>query len=79
MTTISGEEFDLDVEGAKHAAMSGPVFITDQGRPTHVLLTIEAYKSLPGLQGSLAELLACPEAEIFDFEPNNLNGTLSEP
>ena len=33
---------------AKKAAAEGPVFITDRGRPAHVLLTIEDYQRLGG-------------------------------
>ncbi len=43
--------------GAKKAARRGPVFITDRGRPAHVLLTIEDYHRLTGGNMSLAEAL----------------------
>lgn len=43
-TTISSREFAHDTSGAKRAALSGPVFITEQGRPAHVLLSIEEYQ-----------------------------------
>jgi prevent-host-death family protein len=41
MTTLSSREFNQDTSKAKKAAKSGPVFITDRGRPAHVLLSIE--------------------------------------
>ena len=50
------------------AASQGPVFITDRGRPAHVLLTMEDYLPLTSGQMSLAEALAQPGAE-FDFNP----------
>jgi len=57
-TTISSREFNQDAAGAKRAALEGPVFITDRGRPAHVLLSIEDYRRLSGQQRSLVDLLA---------------------
>lgn len=48
--TMSSREFTRDVAAAKQAAEDGPVIITDRGEPAHVLLTIEAYRRLTGLQ-----------------------------
>ena len=31
--TVSSREFNQDTSGAKRAASSGPVFITDRGKP----------------------------------------------
>jgi len=39
MTTINSRTFNQDASGAKRAAQDGPVFITDRGKPAHVLLT----------------------------------------
>jgi len=38
--TLSSREFNQDTSGAKKAANHGPVFITDRGKPAHVLLSI---------------------------------------
>jgi prevent-host-death family protein len=72
MTTISSREFNQDASGAKRAALSGPVFITDRGRPAHVLLSIEAYQKLAGRQESILDLLADPEAADVEFTPGRL-------
>jgi prevent-host-death family protein len=61
--TISSREFNQDAAGAKRAARQGPVFITDRGRPAHVLLSIEQYHSLIGQGRSIADLLAMPGGE----------------
>lgn len=53
----------------KRAANSGPVFITDRGRPAHVLLSIEDFRRLTGDRMTLAEALAQPEAPDFEFKP----------
>lgn len=72
VTTINSRTFNQDASGAKRAAQDGPVFITDRGKPAHVLLTIEAYRRLTGPQESILDLLADPEAADVSFEPGQL-------
>jgi prevent-host-death family protein len=82
ITTLSSREFNQDTSRAKKAARNGPVFITDRGRPAHVLLTIEEYQRLAGnsdASQSLGDLLALPGAEEVDFDPPQLQGPLSTP
>jgi prevent-host-death family protein len=69
VTTLSSREFNQDTSGAKKAAQQGPVFITDRGRPAHVLLTIEDFQRLTGGNMSLAEALAQSGDANFDFDP----------
>jgi prevent-host-death family protein len=76
--TVTSREFNQDTSGAKKAARRGPVFITDRGRPAHVLLTIEDYRRLAGGNMSLAEILAQPNAGDFEFKPPRL-GRVSKP
>jgi len=68
ITTISSREFNQDTSGAKKAARKGPVFITDRGKPAHVLLSIEDYQKLTGLNADIVDLLVMPEAAEIDFE-----------
>ena len=70
---ITSRKFNQDVSKAKRDALKGPVFITDRGRPAHVLLTIEDYQKITEKEASIAELLAMPEAVAIDFEPPRLN------
>jgi prevent-host-death family protein len=79
ITTLSSREFNQDASKAKKAAGNGPVFITDRGRPAHVLLTIEEYRRITGTQGSIADLLAMPDAADIEFEPPRLAGGLYRP
>ena len=73
-TTISAREFNQDTSGAKTAAKSGPVFITDRGVPKHVLLSIEDYRKLTGAELSLADALAQKgDATDFDFDPPRID------
>ena len=46
--TMTSREFNQDTSRAKKAAETGPVYITDRGRPAHVLLTFEDYAHLLG-------------------------------
>lgn len=47
-TTLSSREVNQDLGRAKRASESGPVIITDRGRPAHVLLTYDEYQRLIG-------------------------------
>lgn len=69
--SLSSQAFDQDISGAKKAAADEPVFITDHGQPTHVLLTIAAYRALTG-QASIIDMLAMPEGQDIDFDPPQL-------
>ncbi len=74
ITTVSSREFNQDASGVKKAAQRGPVFITDRGRPAHVLLTMEDYVRLAGGQITLAQALAQSDATNIDFEPVRVEG-----
>ena len=67
ITTLSSREFNQDTSKAKKAARRGPVFITDRGRPAHVLLSIEQYQLLAAPAASIVDLLALPGAEKIRF------------
>jgi len=68
ITTLSSRELNQDVSRAKKAAQSGPVFITDRGKPAHVLLSFEEYQRLTGRQQKIADLLAMPGIEDVELE-----------
>jgi hypothetical protein len=42
--------------------------ITDRGRPAHVLLTFAAYKKITASHAKIADLLAMPSGEDFEFD-----------
>lgn len=69
ITTLSSRQFNQDASGAKKAANRGPVFITDRGRPAHVLLSMEAYQRLAGQRSKITDLLAMTDAEAVEFDP----------
>lgn len=78
ITTVSSREFNQDTSRAKQAARRGPVFITDRGRPAHVLITIEEYQKLTGGPMTLADALAQPEGTDVEFDPAKLRRPLSK-
>jgi prevent-host-death family protein len=65
---ISSREFNQDISRAKREAANGPVFITDRGKPAHVLLSMADYERLIQPKQSLADALACPEAAAIEFD-----------
>lgn len=69
MTTLSSREFNQNTNRAKKAAAKGPVFITDRGRPAHVLLSIEEYQRLSGQRRNIVEALSMPGLAGIDFDP----------
>ena len=68
ITTLSSRQFNQDASKAKKAAKAGPVFITDRGRPAHVLLTFDDYKKITGGRTKIADLLAMPGIEDIELD-----------
>ena len=68
ITTFSSREFNQGVSEAKRAANDGPVFITDRGRPAHVLMTFEDYQRLTKQRRNIADALALPGIAHIEFE-----------
>ena len=69
ITTLSSREFNQGASEAKRAASNGPVFITDRGRPAHVLLSFEDYQRLTKQRRNIADALAMPGNADIDFDP----------
>ncbi len=83
VTTMTSREFNQHTGAAKTAADSGPVVITDRGKPAYVLLANAEYERLAGEKSpagersfvSIAEALADPNCDpnndfdLMDFIP----------
>ena len=67
INTISSRKFNQSVNDSKKLSQTGPLLITEDGRPSHVLLTYENYQRLSGVKGSVVDLLALPGAEDIDL------------
>jgi hypothetical protein len=71
MKVIGSREFNQDVSAAKRLARLEPLFVTDRGRPTHVLMSIQTFRQMTGQRESIVDLLAMPalpDAEIGPAE-----------
>ena len=66
MKVVSSRDFNQDVSHAKRAARIEPVFITDRGKPTHVLMSIENFRHLTGQTENMVDLLAMPDSPEVD-------------
>ena len=73
--TVSSRDFTRDVSAAKRAAVDGPVFITDRGRPAFALLKIDDYYRMTGKAApSFLEVMdGIAGGENIDFEPPRLS------
>jgi prevent-host-death family protein len=72
ITTFSSREFNQDTSRAKKASSKGPVFITDRGKPAHVLLSIEEYQRLSGRGRSILDALSMPGLAGIELNPPKL-------
>ena len=57
-----------DLSSAKKASQNGPVFITDRGRPAHVLLTMEDYLNLKNSQTNIWQQLSVRGIEEIELD-----------
>lgn len=67
--TLPIQDFIQNAADATDAANTEPVFITERGRTTHVLLKFSDYQRLIREHRNMAELLSVPDMADIDFEP----------
>ena len=68
MSIVSARTFNQSPSAVKGMASDGPVFVTDRGRPSHVLLTIDDYERLSG-GGTVRDSLCMTDGDDIDLEP----------
>ena len=79
ISTVPSRDFARDLGAAKRLTATGPVFITDRGKPTFALLKIEDYYKLSGkTNASIVDLLALPGDDIA-FDPPRADIRLQVP
>jgi hypothetical protein len=78
ITTFSSRQFNQDTGRVKKAAEAGPVFITDRGRPAHVLMTFTEFQRVTGKKKNILDLVGMKGAGEIDFEPVKI-GNLTKP
>lgn len=68
MKVMTSREFNQDVSQAKRAARLAPVWITDRGKPTHVLLSIDEFQHLSGARATIVDLLAMQDDDTASLD-----------
>jgi prevent-host-death family protein len=68
ITTLSSREFNQDTGRAKKASADGPVFITDRGKPAHVLLSFAEYQRITGRHRNILDALSMPGLADIELE-----------
>jgi len=76
LQTVSSRLFNQDPTSVKRAATIEPVQITDHGKVSHVLLSIEKYQELTNTQQSIVEMLAMPADQLIDFDASKLSDSM---
>ncbi len=73
--TFSSRDFTRDVSAAKRAAVDGPVFITDRGRPAFALLKIDDYYRIVGQnEPTLLDVMdGIPGGDSIEFDAPRLD------
>lgn len=69
MTHFTSREFNQSLSKAKRDALSGPVFVTDRGKPSHVLLSYEDYQRITSKRPNIVEALSMPRLADIEFAP----------
>ena len=72
ITTVSSREFQQNANQAQKATRSGPVFITNRGKPAQVLLSIEEYQRITGQRRSIVAALSMPGLSEIELAPPRL-------
>ena len=68
MKTMTSREANQDFSRAKREARTGPVLITERGKPANVLLTYEEYERLTAPSASLLDALWDPASADIEVE-----------
>ncbi len=70
---ISSQDFEQDPERMLRMADERPVVISDEGRPSHVLLSWPDYCRLVAGRQNLAAKLGAPGLSDINFEPERVH------
>ena len=73
LQTVSSRLFNQDPTSVKRAATKEPVQITDHGKVSHVLLSIEKYQELTNTQQSIVEM---PADDVVGFGATKLSDSM---
>jgi len=73
LTTLSSREFNQDTGRAKKATETGPVVITDRGKPAYVLMTFSHYQRVVRKRKNILDLVGMKGAGDIDIVTRNMS------
>jgi prevent-host-death family protein len=74
MSVVNARTFNQSPSTVKAMAKDGPVFVTDRGKPTIVVLTVDEYERLTGA-GTIRDSLRMPaDVELEPVVSRDLGG-----
>ncbi|MBO7081722.1 MAG: type II toxin-antitoxin system Phd/YefM family antitoxin [Neisseriaceae bacterium] len=75
-TILTCQDFNRQIAKAQKQCEQSPVFVTNRGQLSYVLMSYQEYLSLSGEKQSIANALAFPNTEIkvddIEFERMNI-------
>lgn len=69
MTHFTSREFNHSLSKAKRDALTGPVFVTDRGKPSHVLLSYDEYERITSDSVNIVQALSMAGLSDIEFTP----------
>ncbi|SCZ72805.1 type II toxin-antitoxin system prevent-host-death family antitoxin [Epibacterium ulvae] len=69
MAKFTHDELKQNLLKAMQDAVSGPVFVTESGEPTHVLMSYSQYQQITSKGANIVQALSMPGLAEIDFEP----------
>lgn len=63
MQTVTSKVFNQNPTAVKRTANKEPVRITERGKVSHILLSIEDYETITGQAKNIVDMLALPIAD----------------
>ena len=71
LTHFTSREFNQSLSKAKKKALSAPVFVTDRGKPSHVLLSYVDYERITSDNANIVQALSMSGLSDIHFTPDN--------
>lgn len=68
MQSVTSRSFNQDPTAAKRAASISPVQITERGKVSHILLSIDKYQEITGGSKNIVDMLALNDANDYEFK-----------
>jgi len=67
MQTVTSRSFNQDPSSVKRAATLSPVLITERGKVSHILLSIDKYYEITNGVENIVDMLSIPDVNHYEF------------